>query len=60
VSRPFGITSSDQRRAYTKVLFDKGKIVLAGFAMDGAIGIIVWRGESAEERTGIFPSIRNR
>jgi uncharacterized protein YciI len=40
--------------AYTKRLFDEGKIVLGGAATDGAIGVIVWRLGSAEEAREIF------
>jgi uncharacterized protein YciI len=43
-----------QHLAYTKQLFDQGKIVLAGAATDGAIGIIVWRVDSAEEMQRIY------
>jgi hypothetical protein len=35
-----------QHMAYTRQLFDQGKIVLCGAATDGAIGIIVWRVDS--------------
>ena len=38
-----------QHMDYTRELFDQGKIVLAGAATDGAIGIIMWRVDSAEE-----------
>ena len=40
--------------AYTRQLFDQGKIVLGGAATDGAIGIIVWRVDSAEEMQRIY------
>jgi uncharacterized protein YciI len=40
--------------AYTRRLFDGGKIVLGGAATDGAIGIIVWRLDSAEEARRIY------
>ena len=40
--------------AYTKRLFDDGKIVLGGAATDGAIGVIVWKLSSAEEARRIF------
>jgi len=40
--------------AYTRKLFDQGKIVLGGAATDGAIGIIVWRVDSAEEARRIY------
>ena len=43
-----------QHMAYTKQLFDQGKIVLGGAATDGAIGIIVWRVDSAEEMQRIY------
>jgi uncharacterized protein YciI len=39
---------------YTRQLFDQGKIVLGGAAIDGAIGIIVWRVNSAEEMQWIY------
>jgi uncharacterized protein YciI len=35
--------------AYNRKLFERGKILLAGAATDGAIGIIVYRVESPEE-----------
>ena len=40
--------------AYTKRLFDEGKIVLGGAATDGAIGVIVWKVRSPEEGREIF------
>ena len=40
--------------AYTRRLFDEGKIVLGGAATDGAIGVIVWRVGSPEEAREIF------
>jgi uncharacterized protein YciI len=43
-----------QHLAYTRQLFDQGKIVLGGAATDGAIGIIVWRVDSAEEMQRIY------
>ena len=43
-----------QHMAYTRQLFDQGKIVLGGAATDGAIGIIVWRVDSAEEARRIY------
>ena len=43
-----------QHQAYTRQLFDQGKIVLGGAATDGAIGIIVWRMDSAEEMLRIY------
>jgi hypothetical protein len=43
-----------QHQAYTSQLFDKGKIILGGAATDGAIGIIVWRVDSAEEIQRIY------
>jgi len=42
-------TRSGQHLAYTRLLFDQGKIVLGDAATDGAIGVIVWRVESAKE-----------
>ena len=50
-----------QHLAYTRQLFDQGKIILSGAATDGAIGIIVWRGDSAEEMQRIYendPAVR--
>jgi uncharacterized protein YciI len=43
-----------QHMAYTKELFDQGKIVLDGAATNGAVGIIVWRVDSAEEARRIY------
>jgi uncharacterized protein YciI len=43
-----------QHMAYTRTLFDQGKIVLGGAATDGALGIIVWRVDSAEEMQRIY------
>ena len=40
--------------AYTRRLFDEGKIVLGGAATDGAIGVIVWKVGSPEEAGEIF------
>jgi len=40
--------------AYAKDLFDKGKIALGGAATDGAVGIIVYRVETAEEARRLF------
>jgi uncharacterized protein YciI len=40
--------------AYPNRLFHQGKIVLGGAATDGAIGVIIWRVESAEEAREIF------
>ena len=45
-----------QHLAYTQKLFDRGKIVLGGAATDGAIGVIVWRVDSAEEMQRIYES----
>jgi len=53
--------SMGDHAAYTRHLFDEGKIVLGGAATDGAIGVIVWRLESAEEAKRIFdhdPAVR--
>ena len=47
-------TVMGQHLAYTRQLFDQGKIVLGGAATDGAIGIIVWRVDSAEEMQRIY------
>jgi len=43
-----------EHQAYTKRLFDEGKIVLGGAATDGAIGVIVWKLGSAEEAREVF------
>lgn len=43
-----------EHAAYTRRLFDEGKIILGGAATDGAIGVIVWRLGSAEEAQRIF------
>jgi len=43
-----------QHMAYTRQLFDQGKIILGGAATDGAIGVIVWRVDSAEEMQRIY------
>jgi len=43
-----------QHLAYTRQLFDQGKIFLGGASTDGAIGIIVWRMDSAEEMQRIY------
>ncbi|MDD1661093.1 MAG: YciI family protein [Methanomicrobiales archaeon] len=43
-----------EHMAYTKRLFDEGKIVLGGAATDGAIGVIIWKVSSAEEARRIF------
>jgi len=47
-------TVMGQHMTYTKKLFDQGKIVLGSAATDGAIGVIVWRVESAEEMQRIY------
>ena len=47
-------TVMGQHMAYTRLLFDQGKIVLGGAATSGAIGIIVWRVDSAEEMQRIL------
>ena len=47
-----------QHMAYTRQLFDQGKIGLGGAATDGAIGIIVWRGDSAEEMHENDPAVK--
>ena len=46
-----------QHQAYTRQLFEQGKIVLGGAGTDGATGVIVWRVDSAEKRTGSIPSV---
>jgi uncharacterized protein YciI len=43
-----------QHQAYVRQLFDQGKIVLGGAATNGAIGIIVWKVDSAEEMQRIY------
>jgi uncharacterized protein YciI len=43
-----------EHMAYTRRLFDEGKIVLGGAATDGALGVIVWKLGSAEEARRIF------
>jgi uncharacterized protein YciI len=43
-----------EHAAYTRRLFEEGKILLGGAAPDGAIGVIVWRLGSAEEARRIF------
>lgn len=40
--------------AYVDRLFNEGKIILGGAALDGAIGILVLRVESAEEARYIY------
>lgn len=40
--------------SYADRLFREGKIILGGAALDGAIGIIVLRVESAEEARSIY------
>jgi uncharacterized protein YciI len=40
--------------AYVDRLFDQGKIILGGAALDGAIGILVLRVESADEARSIY------
>ena len=50
-----------EHAAYTRRLFDEGRIILGGAATDGAIGVIVWRLDSAEEARRIFendPAVR--
>jgi len=43
-----------EHMAYTMGLFNEGKIILGGAAMNGAIGIIVWKLSSVEEAREIF------
>ena len=43
-----------EHAAYTRRLFDEGKIILGGAATDGAIGVIVWKVGPAEEAREIF------
>jgi uncharacterized protein YciI len=40
--------------AYADRLFNEGKIILGGAALDGAIGILVLRVESADEARNIY------
>lgn len=40
--------------AYSRRLFDQGKILLGGAATDGSIGIIVLRAESEEEARKMY------
>jgi len=40
--------------SYAKQLFDEGKIILGGAAIDGTIGILVLRVDSAEEAKVIY------
>jgi uncharacterized protein YciI len=54
-------TVMGEHAAYTRRLFDQGKIVLGGAATDGSIGVIVWKVGSAEEARSIFdhdPAVR--
>ena len=43
-----------QHMKYVRHLFDQGKIILGGAATDGAIGILVYRVDSAEEARCLF------
>jgi uncharacterized protein YciI len=43
-----------QHRAYADQLFREGKIIFGGVAIDGSIGILVFRVDSAEEAGEIF------
>ena len=44
----------EEHFAYTRKLFEQGKILLGGAATDGSIGIIVLRVGSAEEAQQIY------
>ncbi len=44
----------EQHFAYVQRLFDQGKLLLGGAATDGAIGVLVYRVDSAEEAQRIF------
>ena len=51
----------EQHLAYVQRLFDQGKLLLGGAATDGAIGLLVFRADSAEEAQRIFdddPAVR--
>ena len=40
--------------AYTRRLFEQGKIILGGAATDGSVGVIIWRVATAEEAREIY------
>ncbi len=44
----------EQHFTYVRRLFDQGKLLLGGAATDGAIGVLVYRVDSAEEAQRIF------
>lgn len=44
----------EQHFAYSRRMFDQGKILLGGAATDGAIGIIILLAESEEEAREIY------
>ena len=44
----------EQHLAYVRQLFDQGKLLLGGAATDGAIGVLIYRVDSAEEAQRIF------
>ena len=44
----------DQHIAYTRRLFEQGKILLGGAAVDGSIGILVLQVDTAEEARIIY------
>jgi len=44
----------EEHFAYVQRLFDQGKLLLGGAATDGAIGVLVFRVDSAEEAQRIF------
>jgi uncharacterized protein YciI len=44
----------DQHLAYVQRLVAQGKLVLGGAATDGAIGLLIYRVESAEEAQRIY------
>lgn len=43
-----------QHMAYARRLFSEGKIILGGAASDGAVGILIFRVDSAEEARHLF------
>jgi uncharacterized protein YciI len=51
----------EEHMIYVKGLFDKGKILFAGAATDGTVGIIVYRADSADEAQQLYdndPAVR--
>jgi uncharacterized protein YciI len=43
-----------QHMTYARKLFGEGKIILGGAATDGAVGILIFRVDSAEEARHLF------